>query len=98
MSFISIDSSELATVIGGGVEAQGSYDGGDGKPKVSGSVKTTPDPVKVYGKTEYLACKQQAYDQHHNSFPFSLFGQHAYHRAIADCAVQYGGNGTKPTQ
>ena len=83
-NFASIETAVLTGVTGGAVEGSGelTLPGGSGK----GSVKVTQDPVKQYGTSELLACKQQASDN------FGHFWQSGARldQQLADCDKQFG--------
>ena len=73
------------TVSGAGTDASGKVTLPTGV-QAEGSVKTTQDPVKVYGTTELLACKQQAAD---NFGAWYQSGQRL-DQQLADCDKQFG--------
>jgi len=80
----SIDHALLTTVTGGAAEGTAKVTLPAGSAE--GSFKTTPNPVKQYGTTELLACKQQASDN------FGRFYQSGARldRELADCDKQFG--------
>jgi hypothetical protein len=75
----------LVTVAGGGTEANGEVTLPTGA-SAKGGVKLTQDPVKQYGSTELLACKQQASDN------FGAWYQSGARldAQLADCDKQFG--------
>jgi hypothetical protein len=84
-NFESVEHQLLITVSGGGTEASGEVALPAGASAKAG-VKITQDPVKQYGSTELLACKQQASDN------FGAWYQSGARldRQLADCDKQFG--------
>ena len=82
--FSSIDLELLVGVTGGAVKASGEVT----TPTISGkgSIETNPDPVKVYGEGNLLACKQQASDNFGHWYQSSK----RLDSQLADCDRQFG--------
>jgi hypothetical protein len=83
--FASIDHDALVTVSGGAADVAGKVTLPTGA-SAEGSVKVTPNPVKQYGTSELLACKQQAADNFGGIFQSSQ----RLDAQLADCDRQFG--------
>ena len=83
-TFATIDNAVLVTVSGGEGEASAKVKLPGGEAE--GTVKVRPNPVKQYGTSELLACKQQASD---NFGRFYQSGKRLDDQ-LADCNKQFG--------
>lgn len=84
-NFESIAQQLLNDVSGGGTEANGEVTLPTGASAKAG-VKLTQDPVKQYGNTELLACKQQAADNFGSWYQSGA----RLDAQLADCDKQFG--------
>jgi hypothetical protein len=83
-TFASIDNESMVTVAGGQNEVSGRVKLPGGEAEAA--VKVNPSPVKQYGTSELLACKQQASD----NFGRIYQSGKRLDDQLADCNKQFG--------